>query len=355
MIDNSLHKFLVSADMIVRDAMKKLDESHQKILFVINDGQKLAGALTDGDIRRWILSGHDLEGSVAEVCNKNPVTVPTDYNLEEVKKLMLENRIQAIPSIGPDRELQTVLFWDAIFDDKYHVDVKESLSVPVVIMAGGAGTRLDPFTRILPKPLIPIGHRSILEVIIDMFREYGIKEYFISVYHKSKVIKAYLDELKPPYDIVYLEEDKPLGTVGALWQLKNRINQSLILTNCDTIIQCNYNDMIKFHEKNNYDITLVGSMINHKLPYGICEIEGDGKLVNLVEKPEYSYLVSTGMYALRNTALTLIPDNSFFNITDLIDKVHQNNGKVGVYPISEKSWLDTGEWQEYKKTVEQLS
>ena len=113
--------------------------------------------------------------------------------------------------------------------------------------------------------------------------------------------------------------------------------------------------MIKFHEKNNYDITLVGSMINHKLPYGICEIEGDGKLVNLLEKPEYTYLVSTGMYALRNTALTLIPDNSFFNITDLIDKVHQNNGKVGVYPISEKSWLDTGEWKEYKKTVEQLS
>jgi NDP-sugar pyrophosphorylase family protein len=112
---------------------------------------------------------------------------------------------------------------------------------------------------------------------------------------------------------------------------------------------------VEFHNKNNYDITLVGSMINYRVPYGICEIENEGKLVSLIEKPEYSYLVSTGMYVIRGTALKHIPNNEYFNMTDLIDKVRITNGTIGVYPISEKSWLDTGEWQEYKKTVEQLS
>jgi len=341
--------------MNVREAMKKLDDSHRKILFVVEGDQLLIGTLTDGDIRRWILGGHNLEDSVADVCNTDPITVSVDFDLQDVKQLMLENRIQAIPVVGHGKKLKNLLFWDTIFDDEYHEEFKENLSIPVVIMAGGAGTRLDPFTRILPKPLIPIGDRSILEVIIDKFREYGIEEYFISVHHKSKVIKAYLDELAPPYEIKYLEEDKPLGTVGALGQLREQVEDSLILTNCDTVIQCDYEDMVRFHDKNQYDITLVGSMINYKVPYGICEIEGEGKLVNLVEKPEYSYLVSTGMYVLRQSALALIPDDTHFNMTDLIDKVRAGGGSVGVYPISEKSWLDTGEWQEYKKTVEQLS
>ena len=355
MVDSSLSKFLVGPEMKVRDAMKKLDDSHRKILFVVQDEDLLSGTLTDGDIRRWILGGHNLDDSVSDVCNTDPITASTGYDLAEIKHLMLENRIQAIPVIGPENSLQDLLFWDTVFDDEYHVELKEQLSIPVVIMAGGAGTRLDPFTRILPKPLIPIGDRSLVEVIIDKFREYGIKEYFISVYHKSKVIKAYFEELDPPYKIEYLEEDKPLGTVGALGQLKGREADSLVVTNCDTVIQCNYYDMIRFHDKNDYDITLVGSMINYKVPYGICEIEGEGRLVSLIEKPEYSYLVSTGMYVLRHTALALIPDNSPFNITDLIDKVRQQGGTVGVYPISEKSWMDTGDWQEYKKTVKQLS
>ena len=229
------------------------------------------------------------------------------------------------------------------------------MDVPVVVMAGGAGTRLDPFTRILPKPLIPIGDRSIMEVIIDRFREYGIDKFYISLFNKAKLIKAYMEEIDPPYEITYLEETKPLGTVGVLSRMQNQIDESLIVTNCDTIITCNYRDLVDFHAKNAYEITLVGSMINYRVPYGICEIANEGKLVNLKEKPEYSYLVSTGMYVIRKTALGHIPHDEFFNMTDLIASVRDSGGSVGVYPISEKSWMDTGEWHEYKKTVEQLS
>ncbi len=221
-------------------------------------------------------------------------------------------------------------------------------------MAGGAGTRLEPFTKILPKPLIPIGDKSVLEVVIDKFREYGINNYHISVFHKANLIKAYFEDIDIPYKINYLEETKPLGTAGILNELIDKIDGSMFLTNCDTIINCNYKDLLEFHNKNKYDITLVGSMINYKIPYGICEIENKGRLVSLKEKPEKSYLVSTGMYVLRDTALKLVPKEKFFNMTDLITKVRNHNGTVGVYPISEKSWLDTGEWKQYKKTLNQL-
>jgi len=350
-----MKKFIISKKINLRSAMKKLDESHRKILFVVEEDSFIFGALTDGDIRRWIIKGNDLNASVEIVCNKSPITFKDNYDLNDIKNTMLENRIQAIPIIDQENRIVDLLFWDTVFDSKYHFEIKADLDIPVVIMAGGAGTRLEPFTKILPKPLIPIGERSMLEVVIDKFREYGINKYYISLFHKSKMIKAYLDDLDIPCEINYLEESKPLGTAGVLSQLKKYIETSIFLTNCDTIINCNYKDLLEFHNKNNYDITLVGSMINYKVPYGICEIENEGKLVSLQEKPEYSYLVSTGMYLLRETAIKLIPNEIKFNMTDLIDTMKGKGGSIGVYPITEKSWLDTGEWNEYKKTVEQLN
>ena len=355
MHSTNIDKYTINSRVNIRQAMKKLDDSHRKILFVVQDNFSLYGALTDGDIRRWILNGNSLDEIVEKICNQNPITFKENYSLDDIKNTMLENRIQAIPIVGQNDCIINLLFWDTVFDSEFHFEIKGNLDIPVVIMAGGAGTRLDPFTKILPKPLIPIGERTVLEVIIDKFREYGIEEYHLSLFHKAKMIRAYFDDLNPFYNIKYLEEKKPLGTAGVLSQLQGAIKDSLFLTNCDTIINCDYKDLVEFHEKNNYDITIVGSMINHRVPYGICEIENDGKLVSLTEKPEYSYLVSTGMYVLQGAALEHIPHNQYFNMTDLIEKIRKNNGKVGVYPISEKSWLDTGDWKAYNKTVEQLS
>lgn len=349
-IDNCIIEFNVS----LRLAMKKLDDSHRKILFVVQEDHILYGTLTDGDIRRWILAGKSLDEPVGSVCNLSPLSTGPRYEADSVKRMMIEHKIQALPVIDEKKQIQEILFWDAIFDDGTHFKRRGKLDIPVVIMAGGAGTRLDPFTRILPKPLIPIGDRTIIEIIIDNFRDYGIEEYYITLFNKAKLIKAYFEEIDLPYKLNYLEEKKPLGTVGVLSEIKNIIQDSIILTNCDTLITCDYKDLIDFHNKNKFDITLVGSMINYKIPYGICEIASEGKLINLTEKPEYSYLISTGMYALRNTALKLIPENEHFHVTDLISKVRDAGGNVGVYPISEKSWLDTGEWKEYKKTLEQL-
>jgi len=355
MFSSNIDKFVINSQLEVRQAMKKLDDSDRKILFVVQDNLLLFGALADGDIRRWILSGNSLDEPVENVCNKKPIFFGDNYTLDDIKNSMLEYQIQSIPIVDQEKRIIDILFWDIVFDSEYHFKIKGDLNIPVVIMAGGSGTRLEPFTKILPKCLIPIGERTVLEIVIDRFREYGIEQYHISLFHKARMIKAYFDELNPPYNINYLEESKPLGTAGILSQLQGSIKDSLFITNCDTIINCNYNDLVQFHNKNKYDITLVGSMINYRVPYGICEIGNEGKLMSLKEKPEYSYLVSTGMYILRGTSLKYIPHNKHFNMTDLIDKVKKNKGTVGVYPISEKSWLDTGEWQKYKKTVEQLS
>ena len=351
----SIKKFIIDSKINIRQAMRVLDDSHRKILFIANNEGNFFGSLSDGDIRRWILDGGDLNEGILNVCNKDPITFSSNYEIDEIKNSMLKNRIQAIPIIDNDCQIIDILFWDNIFEKSSSFEIKGKLDLPVVIMAGGAGTRLEPFTKILPKPLIPIGEKTVTEIVIDRFREYSINKFYLSVFHKSKMIKAYFDELDIPYSLSFLEEDKPLGTVGVLHKIKNLVNDSIFLTNCDTIINCNYSDLVSFHDDNNYDITLVGSMISHKVPYGICEIESGGKLVSIKEKPEFSYLVSSGMYLLRKTAINKIPNNKYFNITDLIKSVRDDDGTVGVYPISEKSWLDTGEWKEYKKTVEYLT
>jgi NDP-sugar pyrophosphorylase family protein len=221
-------------------------------------------------------------------------------------------------------------------------------------MAGGKGTRLDPFTRILPKPLIPIGDKAIIDIIMERFSRHGVKEYFVSVNHKAKMIRSYFEEMATQYRIHYIEEEKPLGTAGSLKFLKDRIKDSVLVSNCDTIIDCDYSEITKFHKNNNYQISIVGSLKHFIIPYGICEIENGGLLRNLTEKPEYDYLVNTGMYILTNETLDLIPENQQYHITDLIKTVKNNGGRIGVFPISEKSWIDIGQWDEYRKSLKSL-
>ena len=218
-------------------------------------------------------------------------------------------------------------------------------------MAGGKGTRLDPFTRILPKPLIPLGEKTVIEIIIDSFVECGVGKFYISVNYKSKIIKSYFEELNPPYAIEYIHEDKPLGTAGSLRYLRGNLETSLIVTNCDVIIKADYRDIVEHHLANRNDITLVASLKNYNIPYGVCDIENGGVLIRIQEKPEYNFLVNTGIYLLRPETLELIPENEFFDITHLIEKAKGAGGKIGVYPISDKSWIDTGEWAEYKNAI----
>jgi len=203
-------------------------------------------------------------------------------------------------------------------------------------MAGGKGTRLDPFTKVLPKPLIPIGERTIIDIIMDKFYQNGIKEFYISINHKSRMIKSYFEEANTKFIIHYLEENQPLGTAGSLKLLEGKIEGSLLVSNCDIIIDTDYSEIIEFHEKKKYDMTIVGSFRHYVIPYGVCEISNGGSLKEIREKPEYDFLVNTGMYVLEPDVLVPIPVNKFYHITDLINEYLKRQEKVGVYPISEK-------------------
>jgi dTDP-glucose pyrophosphorylase len=350
-MNDDIAPFLIPTHTTVLQAMAQLEDTAQKILFVVGDERILIGALTDGDIRRWILAGGGLDDAVENVCNTHPFTAAPGYKPVAVRKTMLQETLGCVPVVDVDRHILELLFWEDMFRDGSAHKPLKPIDLPVVIMAGGKGTRLDPFTKVLPKPLIPLGDKTVIERIIDSFLRFGVDTFYLSVHTKSRIIKSYFEELQPPYSVKYLEESDPLGTAGALRYLSGSLNGSLIVTNCDIILDTDYAELVEFHEHGANDITLVGSLRNYHIPYGICEIADGGELVRITEKPEYNFLVSTGMYVLRADTLKLIPEDMFFHMTDLIGRVQESGGRVAVYPVSDKAWLDTGEWAEYRKAL----
>lgn len=346
-------KLFIEEDFPIRKAMRQLGESAERVLFVVKDKKQLLGSLTDGDIRRWVLRGGDLSSTVSKVYNRRPRLVPEDYDIQEVKDLMLKKKIQTIPVINKDNHIQDVLFWDAVFGQG-ESSSKDKIDYPVIIMAGGKGTRLDPFTKVLPKPLIPIGDKTIIELIMERYLKHRVTHFFLSINFGSRMIKAYFDEVNPRYKITYVEEKKPLGTIGSLKLLKGKIKDSIIVSNCDIIIESDYDEIVEFHKKNDNDITIVGSFRHFTIPYGVCTIKNGGILTDIVEKPEYDFLVNTGMYIMKKSVIDLIPSNKLFNSTDLIKRVKEKGGKVGVFPIHEKAWIDIGQWEEYHRAVQAL-
>ncbi len=348
---NEIKKLCIDKSVDLKTALKKMDEGSRKVLFIIENDRRLFGVLTDGDIRRWILSSGELQGYVYEFCNVNPVFVYSAYHLNTIKEIMLTQKIEAIPVLDSDNKIIDILLWEDAFSEKSPRLAEKKIGIPVVIMAGGKGTRLDPFTRILPKPLIPIGDKPIIEIIIDKFYEHGVTEFYISVNHKAKMIKAYFEDLSGDYTVDYIDEDKPLGTAGSLKFLEDKFKRSFFVSNCDILINSNYSEILDYHYENKNDITLVASVKNYRIPYGICEIENGGTLCRIQEKPEYDFLVNTGLYVLKSEILHLIPENKFFDITDLIKRVRNHEGKIGVFPVSDKSWIDVGEWEEYREAV----
>ena len=335
----------------IKEAMEALDRTAEKVLMVVDNDKKLIGALTDGDIRRYILKGRDLIGTIQEAYNPNPIFVfQEEYNLEKIKKVLTKNKIDLVPILNQSRKIVDFITWDKAFGNNRRSE-DQKLDVPVVIMAGGRGTRLEPFTRVLPKPLVPVGEKPVIDHIIDRFRAYGIHEFYLTIHHMSKIIRAYFEEKAPDYSIEFAEEDEPRGTAGSLTLLADRLNKPFFVSNCDIIIEADYADFYRFHTKNGYDITLVASAKQYNIPNGICELNGSGSLERIQEKPEYNFLVNTGLYVLNPSLINLIPDDGLFHITHLIDKVKENNGTVGVYPVSEKAWIDVGQWAEYRKAL----
>ena len=347
--------FLVSETFTIRQAMEQLERTEEKIIFVVDSDLCLVGSLTDGDIRRWILSDGDLKAQVGLVCNRHPRVVEEDFEADKLRTEMLERNLSCVPVVSLTRQIVKLVFWKEIFQSDVAVAPKRQLNLPVVIMAGGKGTRLAPFTNVLPKPLIPMGDRTVIEIIIDQFLPYGLKAFHLSVNYKSKILKSFFEELAPQYSVAYIEEREPRGTAGALRALYEDTSDNLIVTNCDIIIQADLAELVSFHEENGHDLTLVASLKDYKIPYGVCELGKGGSLAQIKEKPQYSFLVNTGMYVVRRDKLNLIPENAYCDMTDFIETLKRQGGSIGVFPIGENAWIDTGEWTEYRRALDHFS
>jgi dTDP-glucose pyrophosphorylase len=349
MIDITIHSYIT-----IRQAMKKLGQSGKKCLVVIDEKNTLLGTLTDGDLRKAILKGANVGDSIFDIYQSKPtVLVEGKYELTEAKKLFIKNNFDLLPVVDDQNKLVEIILWESVFKNGTNRQ-NEKLAVPVVIMAGGKGTRLEPFTKVLPKPLVPIHEKPIIEHIFKSFTDVGVHEFIITVNYKARILKAFFEELRPDYSVDFVEEKEPLGTAGSLKLLENRFDTPFFVTNCDIIIKTDYPDLYAFHQKHGYDITLVASMKNYIIPYGTCELNGEGQLKQINEKPEYDFLVNTGLYVLNPEVLHLIPVDKLYHITQLIEDAQKNGKKVGVYPIDDDDWIDVGQWSEYQKAVERL-
>ena len=351
-----LRSVFIKSSQNLRQAIKIIDKAHFGIGIIVDENDIIKGILTDQDIRRLILNSIDLDESVIKYINENPLLVFKDsITKKQIKSIFIEKGFSQIPIVDKNKKvIDFILKSDLLKNKNNNIECKP-IDTSVVIMAGGRGTRMEPFTSILPKPLLPIKNKSMLEIIMKDYSQYKISNFCLSVNYKANLIKAYLNDLDLGYNISYIEEDKPLGTAGSLKLLDSIFfDKPFFISNCDILIKEDYSKIYDFHLNGNYEITLVACNRHHELPYGVCDIEKGGSLKKIIEKPSYNFLVNTGMYVVNPSALNLIPENKFFHITHLIEKIKSNGKKVGVFPVSERSWIDVGQWDKYNDTINKL-
>jgi dTDP-glucose pyrophosphorylase len=329
------------------EALKAMDALDKKLLIVMNENE-FAGLLSAGDIQRAIIQNKPLTTFVHEVLRKDIRLATLDDSYDTIKMMMLDYRMELCPVVDHNNQIVKVYFWEDVFHG-LKPEPKAKFDLPVVIMAGGLGTRLKPLTNVLPKPLIPLSDKTIIEHIFDRFALHGSTDFFISVNYKAELIEYYLNEQQLNYNLSYFKEDKPLGTAGSLSLLKGKIDQTFFVSNCDIIIEQDYSEILEFHRANQNEITIVAALKHYPIPYGIVETGENGTLDSLIEKPELTFKINSGMYVLEPHLLSEIPAGSFYHITDLIQQIKSRNGKVGVFPVSEKSWKDIGNLNEYFK------
>ena len=341
---------IISPSSSLLDAMKLMDEAMVKMLFLFA-GDHFEGIVTIGDIQRAIIKNISLDSPLSVIVNKDKEYVSPSESLESIREKMIILRAECMPVVDARGELVDVYFWTDLFKYEEHHH-REKIDLPVVIMAGGKGTRLKPLTNVIPKPLIPVGEKTILELIMDQFESIGCHKFYLSVNYKADMMKYYLGQLNHKYDIEFFMEDKPLGTIGSVSLLKDKIKTPFFVSNCDSINEQDYRDVYDYHVENHNDLTIVTMVKSLKIPYGVIETGEDGLMTALTEKPELTYQVNTGVYILNPSCIGEIPEGEFFHITHLMEKIKARGGRVGCFPVSAQSWKDMGEWKEYLKMID---
>lgn len=333
-----LKEYIIEPNTSILEAMNAINKNSKGIVYVC-DGKKLRGALSDGNIRRHILSGGSLDAKAVDAANLEPkyLLQSASENPEEYMRIAC---ITSVPILNAKQEVLAIKF----LDSQGVYDYKE-LDIPVVIMAGGKGTRLKPFTNVLPKPLIPIGEKTITERIMDGFASFGCRDFTMIVNYKRNLIKTYFADF-PEYRVSFIDEENFLGTAGGLKLISNKISSTFFMVNCDILVDDDYYEILKHHRDSKAIATMVCALRNYSVPYGTVQLDDTGNVSYLEEKPRYSFLVNTGMYVIEPELLEYIPDNSFIHITEVLEKCIKGGETVSMYPVSENAWMDMGEMDE---------
>lgn len=353
MFSEKIKAIIVDASNTIIQTMKLMDDRRTKSLLVF-DKEHFMGMITNGDLQRAIIANKPFDATIDLIVdNNNKKYAHINDDKEDIKTWMLDVRAEIMPVLDEKGFLVDVIFWNDLFKESQN-DNRKTINLPVVIMAGGKGTRLKPLTNVIPKPLIPIGDKTILETIMNQFESIGCQKFYMSVNYKVEMLKYYISQLNHKYNIEYFLEDKPLGTIGSISLLKDKITTPFFVSNCDSINDQDYRDVYDYHEANHNDMTIVTMVKSFKIPYGVIETGENGLLVDLKEKPEHTYMVNSGVYILNPDLIEEIPKGEFFHITHLMEKVKARGGRVGCFPVSEESWHDIGEWPEYLRMINVL-
>lgn len=332
---------LVSPDSKILEAIEVINRSSLQVAMVVDSNRKLLGMVTDGDIRRAILKNIPMSTAVERIMMKDFVSASEKDEREKVLNLMEQNDLSRIPVIdGHGRVVDLKILLDIIKTEK--------LDNSVVIMAGGLGTRLRPLTRERPKPLLKVGNKPILETIIDNFREYGLDNFIISLNYKAEMIKEYFgDGSKWDINISYIDEEKPLGTVGALSLMPEKPASPFFVINGDLLTKINVKQLLEFHSRNNSFATMCVREYDFQVPYGVVKVD-EHRLLGMEEKPIQSFFVNAGIYVLDPQSLDLIPPNSYLDMPNLFETMIGLSKNTTVFPIHEY-WLDIGRTVDYER------
>lgn len=331
-------KYIITKEYNIKQAIEKMENENIKAVIIVDENSKVLGLFSNGDMRRFFLKGGELSSNISLAMNNSPKLY---FSEEEIKNERKSFDRVIYPIVDKDYKLiEVVDYENKGLNDMVNDSLKE---IPLVIMAGGKGTRLYPYTEVLPKPLIPINGVTITEKIIKSFERYGCSDITMILNYKSNIIKAYMDSIEKKYKLDFVSEDNFLGTAGGLKLLKDKITSTFFLTNCDILINADFECIYKTHKKNNNLITFVCSVTNVVIPYGVVETTGDGLVTSIKEKPDFSFMVNTGLYMIEPEVLDYINDDEFIHLPDLAKRIIENKKNVGVFPISEKSWMDMGQ------------
>lgn len=352
-MNRGISAYITTAETTVVEAMQRIDKGARGILFVADPEGRLIGCVSDGDIRRWLIATADLTAPISKFMTRKPnyIFASDDIDIESHMKRL---SVTALPVLSMERNIVNIVFLNVDNSSCERDDSGTLEDIPVVIMAGGKGTRLYPYTKILPKPLIPIGDIPIIERIMNRFVEHGTKGFYLTVNYKKGMIKSYFEELRPDYCVTYVEEDKPLGTGGSLRLITDIFHCPFFVTNCDILIDADYAHMYEQHIASGNKITIVAALKTQVIPYGVLQIGKQGTVYGMEEKPSISHFINTGMYIIDPEVISLIPRDTFYHMPQLVEDVMKKGEKVGVYPISEGSFLDMGEFEEMRRMEEKL-